>query len=61
MSEYNAGKIYTIRSKSNPHYLYVGSTIRDLSVCLSCHKSTSKIMQILNCIKLLVEIVMIGT
>jgi hypothetical protein len=41
MSNYSNAKIYTIRCKSNPLHIYVGSTIKTLPRRLQCHKSRS--------------------
>lgn len=42
MKDYSQGKIYTIRCKINPEYVYVGSTIRSLNERLSKHKYNLK-------------------
>jgi hypothetical protein len=41
MSDYSNGKIYTIRCRTNPQHVYVGSTVKSLSRRLQCHKSRS--------------------
>jgi hypothetical protein len=42
MPDYSKGKIYTIRCRSNPNYIYVGSTIQSLAVRLGGHKNLGK-------------------
>ena len=41
MPDYSNGKIYTIRCKTNPLHVYVGSTVNTLSRRLQYHKSYS--------------------
>ena len=41
---YQNGKIYTIRSRSRPDLIYVGSTIQSLSTRFGEHKKTIKYM-----------------
>ena len=38
---YQNGKIYTIRSRSSPDLIYVGSTIQSLSVRMGMHRNPS--------------------
>ena len=42
MPDYNKGKIYTIRSKTDDTLIYVGSTIQQLSVRIGGHKIKSR-------------------
>jgi hypothetical protein len=42
MPNYNKGKIYTIRCRTDETLIYVGSTIQPLSVRIGGHKNSSK-------------------
>lgn len=42
MPDYTKGKIYTIRSRTDPSLIYVGSTIETLSLRLARHRASSK-------------------
>lgn len=42
MPNYANGKIYSIRSRSRPDLIYIGSTIRPLSERLASHKSNNE-------------------
>lgn len=42
MNKYENGKIYTIKSKTNPDLIYVGSTIQTLNERMNGHKKQSK-------------------
>ena len=41
MRNYQNGKIYTVRSRSRPDLVYVGSTIQPLSVRMGMHRIPS--------------------
>ena len=41
-NKYENGKIYTIKCRNNPEYIYVGSTIQPLSLRFNGHKSLSR-------------------
>ena len=43
MPDYSNGKIYTIRCRTNPSLIYVGSTVEPLSIRLAKHRAQSKI------------------
>ena len=45
MPDYSKGKIYTIRCRTNPSLIYVGSTIQPLAKRLSGHKIDSTRME----------------
>ena len=40
MRNYQNGKIYTVRSRSRPDLVYVGSTIQPLSVRMGMHRQS---------------------
>ena len=48
MPDYNKGKIYTIRCRTDETLIYVGSTIQPLSVRIGGHKCDSRVIKYQN-------------